>query len=152
MARRNRVAFRVRGVKELTGAISRYGEDVVRTVSTGAEIAVRGAVSGIRRDAPFDPTPDDEPHLQERIDGTVRYTPYGFVARIRALGVNPHLMEFGTARHAAQPFFIRHIRDARDRIEQIIAAAVARHAPRDLGTPTVRSRTGTSTTPPVGIG
>lgn len=148
---RNRVAFRVRGVKELAAALPRYGEEVVRTAGADAEGLVRTAVGAIRQDAPFDPTADDEPHLREQIDGTLTFTRYGFRARIRARGRNAHLQEFGTGRHAAQPFFIRHIRDARDRLERIIAAAITRQAPRDLGTPTVRTRTGAAATPHVGV-
>jgi len=149
---RNRVAFRVRGVKELAAALPRYGDEVVRTASADAEALVRATVAAVRQDAPFDPTADDEPHLREEVDGTLTFTVYGFRARIRARGRKAHLQEFGTARHAAQPFFIRHIRDARDGLERLIAAAIIRRAPRDLGTPRVRGRAGTATTPPLGVG
>lgn len=149
---RNRVTFRVRGVRELAAALPRYGEDVVRSVARDADGLVRTTVTAIQQDAPFDPAPDDDPHLREQVDGTLTFSVYGFRARIRARARNAHLQEFGTARHAAQPFFIRHIREARGRLEQIIAATIARRAPRDLGQPRVRTRSGTASTPTVGVG
>lgn len=148
---RNRAVLKVRGVAELADAVRLYGDQVVRAAGVEAEGVVRSAAADIRRDAPFDPEPDEHPHLRETVSSSVSYTVYGFRATIRAEGRIAHLQEFGTARHAAQPFFIPNIRVARDRLEAAIARVVQRLAPRDLGTVRVRARAGTVSTPLVGI-
>jgi HK97 gp10 family phage protein len=148
---RNRAVLQVRGVAELADAMALYGAAVVRQVASDAEGIVSGTAATIRQAAPFDPTPDKWLHVREQVSARITYSPYGFLGRITVAGRVAHLQEFGTAHHEAQPFFVPAVRAARDRLEAAAAAAVRRLAPRDLGTPRVTARTGTSSTPLVGI-
>lgn len=122
----------VRGLDELVTAIPRYGQQVVRDVSTQAEALATATVEQMRQDAPYDPTKDPYPHLRDGIGAIVTYNTAGVSIVIRTVSRIAHLMEFGTAHHPARPFFIRNVITARNVLRAAIGRAVTTRAPRDL--------------------
>jgi hypothetical protein len=131
MARR-RARLVIRGLDELVTAIPRYGREVVRDVSAQAEAIATGAVEQMRQDAPFDPTKDEFPHLRDRIAAFVTFNTAGVRILLRAASRIAAPIEFGTARTAARPFFIRNVLTARNALRAATARAVLARAPRDL--------------------
>jgi HK97 gp10 family phage protein len=142
----NRIRLRITGLQELQRAVQAYGDRLVQASVQAVTDAVTETVTEARAAAPvgqYPPTSKKKAGtLRDSIVGEVTADAYGASGRVRATAPHAHLLEFGTQRMDAQPFFVAPAIAARRRLTTSLARTVQTAAPEGLGRPRVTGDTG----------
>lgn len=133
----NRIRLRITGLQELQRAVQAYGDRLVQASVQAVTDAVTETVTEARAAAPV-----ETGTLRDSVVGEVTADAYGASGRVRATAPHAHLLEFGTQRMAAQPFFVAPAIAARRRLTTSLARTVQTAAPEGLGRPRVTGDTG----------
>ena len=138
--------LKITGLDELRDAIAVYGERLVSEGAAAVEEAVRGTIADARNAAPVGNYPANwkrKPggYLKSRIGGEVKADRYGVIGRAWVRAYYAGVLEFGSKRIKARPFFIPYAVARRRAMNARIRRAVVDAAPRELA-PSVTGEAG----------
>jgi len=115
---------KVTGMKELQQAMEQVAKEMEDAMEMGTNEAAEHAAGIIRRNTPVGPTGNLLRSVTtKQLPKKAGYAPNTMVGLDYRIAPHQHLVEYGTSRARANPFFRRSIEEAKGGIKQRIQAA-----------------------------